>query len=189
MKASDAFPSKYLGKESVTQPIVATIRQVVMEAIKGENGNEDKAVIYFGGGNIKPLICNRGNWTIIASIYGDDSDGWHGRPIEIYVDPTVMFGKKMVGGLRVRAPQNRPLSANGTGWTYPQAQAECLKAGISKDEMVAELKAKGSPGWNNNRDTPIVQQLIAAKLSIAEQPFDEFGETVPVGDANDEIPF
>ena len=40
-------------------------------------------------------------------IFGDDEmDHWIGRQCVIYADPTVMFGRKPVGGIRVRAVEH-----------------------------------------------------------------------------------
>lgn len=103
MKMSEMFPSNYLKKEDVATPTRATIRNVIQDEISGDGGKELKAVLNFVG-NLKPMILNRGNATTLEEAYGDDSDAWHGKTVEIYVDPSVMFGGKRVGGVRLRIP-------------------------------------------------------------------------------------
>jgi len=116
MKLNEMYPSKFMSKDDA--PVVATIKNVVREEIKGDNGNEMKNVVHFQG-NVKPMILNKGNAVMLTEAYGDDSIGWHGKPVEIYLDPNVMFGGKRVGGLRVRVPQGGgaapPPPDDGTG--------------------------------------------------------------------------
>ena len=104
MKRSEAFPSNYLSKDDVAAPLTATIAGVKPVVLKGENGDEQKPVMYFAG-EVKPLIVNNANWMTCEDLYGEDSDAWIGKSIEIYKDPNVMFGNKRVGGVRLRAPQ------------------------------------------------------------------------------------
>lgn len=116
MKLNDLYPSNFLKKEDVTTPVVATIKLVIQEEINSDGGKETKPILHFAA-LLKPLVLNRGNGETIAAIYGDDTDLWVGKPIEIYADPSVMFAGKRVGGVRVRAPQRMngaPL--NGDVW-------------------------------------------------------------------------
>jgi hypothetical protein len=101
MKRSDAFPSRYISKDDVQNPIVAVIDTVRFDTIKGDGGDEDKPVVYFRDG-VKPMILNNTNWMAIEDAYGAESDDWTGKQIEMYCDPGVMFGGKRVGGVRVR---------------------------------------------------------------------------------------
>ncbi len=112
MKMSEMYPSKYLSKDDVPQPTRAVIQTVARDEIKGDNGNELKNVVQFQGG-VKPLILNRGNAELLCALYGDDSVGWHGKTVELYVDPNVMFAGRRVGGLRLRAPTSNAPQVNG----------------------------------------------------------------------------
>lgn len=103
MKRTDAFPSKYLSKTDVNPPIIATIKTVEIEDVGGEGNKETKPVIFFRG-DVKPMILNNTNWLIIEESHGADTDDWIGKQIEMYFDPSVMYGGKKVGGVRVRIP-------------------------------------------------------------------------------------
>jgi hypothetical protein len=70
------------------------------EVKKFDNGN--KIVLKFTGKE-KTLVVNKTNAKIIASAYGEDTDGWVGKAIEIYPDKT-MFGSDLVDCIRVRIP-------------------------------------------------------------------------------------
>lgn len=54
----------------------------------------------------KPLVLNKTNSELIAMISGErNSDNWSGVRVVLYDDPTISFGGKLVGGIRVRAPK------------------------------------------------------------------------------------
>lgn len=178
MRFNDMYPSKYLKQEDVPTPIRTMIRSIALGEIEGDSGKETKPVISFHG--LKDMVLNKGNGTILFEAFGEP-ENWPGKQIEIYVDPNVSFGGKRVGGLRVRIP-----AASATVWTWPQAIAEAGKVGITKEALVAEFKSRGFGGYNGERDTPIVLQLIAARAG-KEQGFDEVQESF--GDAYEgEIP-
>lgn len=104
MKRHEALPGKYLAKEDFEPPRVAEVSSVVIESVEGEHGSEDKAVLYIDDER-RGIILNGTNWDMIEALAGEaDSDNWKGTKIEIFHDPTVKFGKRMVGGIRVRAP-------------------------------------------------------------------------------------
>jgi len=42
--------------------------------------------------------------------FGNESDHWLGQMLELWVDPYVTFGGKMVGGLKI-TPRSRPVQA------------------------------------------------------------------------------
>lgn len=128
MKRDQAFPSNYLGQEDIKQPIVVTISGVRVEQLidRETGGKKQKPVMSFTDEAIKPLILNNHNWTVLESAYGDDSDLWLGKPIEIYCDPNIMFGKRRTGGLRLRIPSR---SGNGTApFGQPTVEQQINKA-------------------------------------------------------------
>lgn len=54
----------------------------------------------------KPLVLNMTNMQLCARVFGsEDTDDWMGKRIVLYTDPNVLYGDKMVGGIRVRAPK------------------------------------------------------------------------------------
>ena len=143
MKKNDAFPSKYVSKEDVDTPVVFIIAKVAHEDVQDGDTTKTKTVISFQNG--KPMICNGVNWDTIESAYGPESDEWVGKMIELFHDPTVMFGRDRVGGVRVRIPRQGPtlqeLRAN-----LKQARAELKATGIEPAPMtqaqVAALDAE-----------------------------------------------
>jgi len=105
MKRNAAFPSTFMAKEDVSNPLLLTIGPVNMEAVNvGDGASEDKPVLHWLEQGQPPLIVNTTNWNVIENLYGDDSDGWHGKQIVAFNDPNVQYAGRMVGGVRVKAP-------------------------------------------------------------------------------------
>lgn len=177
MKRSDAFPSKFLGQGDATTPITATIAKVYKATLGQGEDAEEKTVIDFHG-NVKSMVLNGINWMICEELYGDDSDGWIGKPIEVYADPNVMFGNKRVGGLRLRKPSGNTNGHYGTGtnfpaggaWTWAQALQEIAHVGGTAEDLIDYLKTNGATGgYKPERDTPTVKNYIDnCKLQAAE---------------------
>lgn len=124
MKRSEAFPSKFLSKDDVRAPTVCIIEKVINETLGQGEDQEIKPVMYFQSGVSKPMVINNTNWMSVEDLYGDESDDWPGKAIEIWVDPSVSFGGKRIGGLRLRAPQAQPVAAGNNGGSAPLATGE-----------------------------------------------------------------
>lgn len=109
MSLDAAVPSKskYIAKEDVERPVLAQISHMTTDMVEGDHGNEPRAVLHFDG-DVKPLILNNTNKETLKAITGAETIGQlKGHQIVLFNDPTVMFGKKRVGGVRLRAPKNQ----------------------------------------------------------------------------------
>jgi hypothetical protein len=111
MKVNPKGSAKYLAKEDLAVPRIVTMTDVRQQHFKNSRGEDDQLVLYFAG-DVKPLVLRPVNRKIIIAAYGDESDLWRGKPIEIYVDPNITMGSDTVGGIRVRIPA-APRPANG----------------------------------------------------------------------------
>jgi hypothetical protein len=166
MKRTEAFASNYLNQDDLPHAHTAVIKTVGKEMVNtDDNGQREKPVIYFENGS-KPLILNMVNWDTIETSYGPDSDAWVGKPIELFVDPNVMYGARRVGGIRIRIPATQHL-------TLEQALAAIADAGVTREELRAEIEKRGHKGYNAQRDTQLVRELIAAKVQHASIPADD----------------
>ena len=99
VKMNEAFPSKYL-KATDLQGREA---QVVISSVDVEELNKERKLVMYFRGKEKGMVCNKTNANRIAFTYGDDTDGWIGRPIILYGE-VVDFQGKATLGLRVRVP-------------------------------------------------------------------------------------
>ena len=98
MNINDAFPSKYISRADLnSQDVTVTIASVTLEEIDDEN----RPIARFTGAQ-KGMVINKTNWEAIAFLLGEDSALWIGKTITLYDDPTIMYGGKRVGGIRVR---------------------------------------------------------------------------------------
>lgn len=167
------YPSKYLKQADCPHPITAIIAKVSIDNVGMENDAENKPVLYFQAG-VKPMVLNKSNGFILCEAWGEETDGWIGKAVEIYTDKSVMFKGERTGGLRLRIAhdsQDVP-----TSWTLEQAVAEAGKKGISRDNIIAALKQAGRNGWQPSRDTVFVQEMMRS-VPEQEQSFDTAPET------------
>jgi hypothetical protein len=93
-------PSNFLKKEDCGGGLLVTIagcKQYQMPS------GDDEWCLEFAECD-KPMVLKVTNMRIIESIFGsDDTADWIGKQVVIYNDPTVSFGGKITGGIRVRA--------------------------------------------------------------------------------------
>jgi hypothetical protein len=131
MNINELSTSNYLKKEDVTPPIIVTISGLTHENLAKENeAPEMKYVIQFSEA-VKPMVLNLTNGKLIAMVTGEeDTDNWIGKKITLWNDPTVSFGDKMTGGIRVQLPQ---APAQAAPAAQAPAQSENPAAGIDDD--------------------------------------------------------
>lgn len=103
---SQLSKSNYLKRADVQRPMLVTIKDVVQEQMKDEHGQpESKWVIYFLEQE-RGMVLNKTNAELIALFTKErNTDNWTGHKVVLYDDPTISFGGKLVGGIRVRAPR------------------------------------------------------------------------------------
>jgi hypothetical protein len=103
-KRNDIFPSKYLKASDLAgKPRVVEIERAPTETLGSGSDAEEKTVLHFRGGT-KPLPLNMTNWDTVATIGGDDTDGWSGHRIELYPTTTTLRGNT-TDCIRIRAPK------------------------------------------------------------------------------------
>jgi hypothetical protein len=106
MRASQAFPKKYLAASDVQErPRIATISHLSNEEVGKGDEAENKHVLYLEG-DVKPIIVNRTNWQTLEDAFGD-SDDWPGHKVKIKCGRTPFQGK-MVDCLRLEAIAPKP---------------------------------------------------------------------------------
>ena len=108
-KVNDIKDSNYLTKEDCEPAIKVTVSQCTEEDVSMANQPAKmKYVLYFKEQE-KGMVLNLTNFQRIVSLCGkDDTDDWAGVQIQLFNDPTVDFGGKLVGGIRVWVPQQAP---------------------------------------------------------------------------------
>lgn len=122
MKVSDAFPSKYLKAEDIgKRRVVVTIDRVDMEDF-----DDGKKLIIFFQGKQKGMVLNKTNASNIAYLYGDETNGWPGKNVELFT-MLVEFQGRQVPALRISPPpgetmESEPLPDGRPTLNAPPAQ-------------------------------------------------------------------
>ena len=105
MRVSEVYGGAFLtGTELKGQTIRVTIAGVSVQAI-GE-ANEEKLVVDFVGAK-KSLILNKTNASACSGAFGDETDAWVGREVELFTMP-VAYGGKTFDGIRIRTVEQSP---------------------------------------------------------------------------------
>lgn len=149
----DLVPNKseYLGKgELPPNGLNLTIRGFKRELVKGDDVEEVKTVIYWVEPDVKKFILNKVNAELLALYTGAQNAGQaRGKQINVFFDPSIMFGNKRTGGIRLRAPQAAPADP-WAGQAGPTAQGAHSPAG----QGLSQLNRQPASGLDPNDDIP-----------------------------------
>lgn len=98
--------SKFLKRSDVGGGKLLTIQQCIQENVaKADAQPEMKWCLIFEETD-KPMVLNKTNAELVAMIANErNSDNWGGVKVVLYDDPSISYGGKLVGGIRVRAPR------------------------------------------------------------------------------------
>jgi hypothetical protein len=100
MNLDTLFPSDYLKAADILQPRMMTIRAIKLEEIGQDKTS--KPVLFFSE-ETRGMVLNKTNAAMIAHTYGNETDSWLGRPVELHVEP-VQFQGRVVDAIRVSIP-------------------------------------------------------------------------------------
>lgn len=102
--------SKYLKQADVGEDgLILTIKGFKQEELEDDNGNNESKVIMYFMEDVKPMVLNRTNSQLVGVATGAKTAGEaKGKKIVVYSDPTVGFGGKITGGLRIKKVSGSP---------------------------------------------------------------------------------
>jgi hypothetical protein len=102
-KISEEFASSSLKAEDLKgREIVLTIRTAELRVFKDDRGNPEKKVALTFTRTDKGFILNKTNRDILVKLYGDDTDDWIGKRIQLYPTEVQYGAKGMVPAIRIR---------------------------------------------------------------------------------------
>ena len=105
---NDLTNSRFLKQDDCDPPVLVTIRGYELVNVAPADQKEDKKYVLHFDEDVKPLVLNKTNGSLIAVITGStDFDNWTGHKLVLFKDPSISFGGKLVGGIRVRAPKKQ----------------------------------------------------------------------------------
>lgn len=125
MNISQLKQSKFLTRADVGQGILVTIQDIFQENVAKEGAPEEQRWCLSFVEAEKPMVLNSTNGQLIAQITkSDETDSWKGHKVVLYDDPSVSFGGKLVGGIRVRAPRGQAAAKAAPAKPSPVAPAQ-----------------------------------------------------------------
>lgn len=155
MKFDEMFPSKYLKASDAESGPIATMKSCTWETLKNrDEEDEEKPVLYFEEFE-KGLVLNRTNAKTIQGLYGDDTQDWIGKRVQLTAVDVDAFGQ-VQRALRV-SPKKPPVDKPTLMKHYQALWEKAKKAGVdgiedyvidpsmTEDEITnlgKELKAK-----------------------------------------------
>jgi hypothetical protein len=107
----DMIQSKYLRKEDFDDDQICTIKGVRQDNLAKDDQQPEMRWVLGFREHPKPMVLNITSIRVLEQAYGGDTDQWIGNKVTVYVDPNVSFGGKVVGGLRLRIPKQKPPAA------------------------------------------------------------------------------
>lgn len=143
---SQMIQSKYVGHAEVVNPVVVTIKDVKLERVGREADSEERWFLYFSELK-KAMRLNVTSIRILEATWGDNSDNWLGKRVQLYWDPTVQFGGKLVGGVRIRvgrAPASTQAPQGGVGRFDPMTGRPLQAEQSQFDQNTGEILKSGS---------------------------------------------
>jgi hypothetical protein len=110
MKVSDLIESKYLKQSDIPDPVTVTIQSLKkVNVARDDEAPDYRWTVKFSEFD-KSMVYNTTNIKRTAKALGDDTEDWLGKQMQLYVDPDIEFGGNIVGGLRVRGLQRKPVA-------------------------------------------------------------------------------
>jgi hypothetical protein len=108
---ADFYPSNYLSAADLKgAERIVTIDRVETNTFENDGIKKTKPVIHFKDNGIKPIVCNKTNFLMIAAICGADSKDWGGKQICLFPD-LVSFKGKVSEAIRAKRPPMAPQAA------------------------------------------------------------------------------
>lgn len=190
---SEMIVTKYMGHADVDPAIVVTVKEVTLETVGKDDDQDQKWFMWFRE-HKKGFRLNVTTIRILEAAWGMHTDLWIGKRIKLWWDPTVLFGGKPVGGVKVRLSSAGGLVPAGAKFD-PNTGQPLTPVQPKFDPMTGKplgAAAAPQPKFDPNTGQPLTAQAAAAPAT-AGAATDEFGEpatTAPDGEfVDDDIPF
>lgn len=173
MKVSTKGSSSFLQKEDVAEPVVATIDCVTLnETLR------NPYVLHFApDDHLAPLPLNLVNRRVLVAAYGEEDENWFGKPVELYINPSVTNSQgAVVGGIRIRVPRCK-LRADGAIQLPPAVETPTPSRPappVQKPEPLlnphtAGLVAQAINGMNHSEEIGNLGEWLAWAQAIPDQ--------------------
>lgn len=129
MKKDEALPGRFFKADEFRDrpELTVTISHIVAKENIGTEADPQTAPVLYFEGHEQGFILKSQAWDSVVEATGeDDSDHWPGKRVTIYRDPSVTFGGKKVGGVRVKKPGGSGTAPQGGGGSPRPAAGSTL---------------------------------------------------------------
>jgi hypothetical protein len=155
MRISEQFAGSYLKASDLPQPKVFVIAGCETVTMPDQT---TKPALRFAG-EPQQLVLNKTNAYCLAEWFGDDTNGWLNRQVELY-STTTSFSGRMVPAIRVRqAPQ----------WQQPPAQQQPQP--VPQQMQPAQQQQPQPVPQQFVQQTPVPQQQSIQQHAAPQQQF------------------
>lgn len=96
------FAGKYLTAPELVGDVVVEIVGWKGTDVENPDDNTTRFKVLLSLKGLKPWLPSRTAADCIAAMFGKECEGWVGKRVILYHDPTVKVGKEIKGGIRVR---------------------------------------------------------------------------------------
>lgn len=104
-RATRFMKPRYLTKDDVAA-MSPKDRTFEVDHVSVEVIARDERLVLYSDGLPYPLPLNSTNIEQVVDITkAEDTDDWRGHKLEVYIDESVTYGERRVGGIRLRAPK------------------------------------------------------------------------------------
>jgi hypothetical protein len=163
MNVNELKESKFLKRSDVGDGTIVTITGVSRENVAKEGAPEELKWILHVEEFDKGLVLNSTNGQLIAqALKSEESDDWVGGKVVLYDDPSVSFGGKLVGGIRVRAVPK----ANLQPVSRPATQGVSTKATLKS-------KFKAHPKFGKELTAESINGYLLQNYSVKLDDLDD----------------
>lgn len=158
MRTSQMIKSKFWRARDVEgqAPVVLSISDVTEELL-GRGARQDVKCFLWFNESPKGLQLNKTRVAALEAAYGPDSDLWVGKRVRISFDPTIEFGGRAVGGVRLQTPP---------GMVYKPSE---LHAGWGESPGAVPGRPP-APVWDDKRQMWITPTPPVASPAAAKRP-------------------
>lgn len=128
MRTSEMIKSKFFRANDVQgqPPFVLTIAHVTEELMgRPGTGQDAKCFLWFQE-HLKGLQLNKTRVRTLEAAFGPDSELWTGKRVRLTYDPTVEFGGRAVGGVRLQTPPGVVYSGQPAAGAWGDAPAAAV---------------------------------------------------------------
>ena len=137
---------------------------LLIEGVKlvREGGGQTVYVNYHGC-NGRPWRVSKGMVRVLMAGWGKESDNWIGKAVQVFMDPSVVYAGKEVGGIRIKAMSDINPNGINTIVTISKTKREAFKV------EYLNMQRPTYPQDKFEQALPaMVAQITAGKMSIEQ---------------------